>query len=188
MTRSRALVQASDDRTIPTEHQGTIPPNYYCRGWNAKRSKYCRSRAGHKTTHPRVGRCSIHGGTKKGKDKRVTHGQRSTVIGGKLADRIAVFAADPAPLDMLPTLARAKALLEESLEKYDGIEQVGPIVQCLEMTSKVAYRIEQIRAHGTVSYDRIRLFLLALDRAVDQVVIDQGMKAKLRREIHGIRV
>lgn len=60
---SGAVVVASD-RVVPDTYVGKLEPNYYCRGWNAKRQKYCRQRAGQKTDHVGVGRCKHHGGTK----------------------------------------------------------------------------------------------------------------------------
>jgi hypothetical protein len=49
---------------MPTSYVGKLASNYYCRGWNAKRRKYCTSRAGLGTQHAGVGRCKMHGGTK----------------------------------------------------------------------------------------------------------------------------
>jgi hypothetical protein len=76
MSEATALVaiDPSMDKTIPTQFVGKLEPNYYCRGWNAKREKYCRHRAGHGTDHNGVGRCSFHGGNIDNADK-LKHGQ-----------------------------------------------------------------------------------------------------------------
>jgi len=39
-------VLAVADRAIPATYVGPVEPNFYCRGWNAKRTKYCSARAG----------------------------------------------------------------------------------------------------------------------------------------------
>lgn len=114
---STAIVQASTDKTIPKRHVGKIEPNYYCRGWNAKRKKYCKSRAGLRTAHPGVGRCHLHGGQQE-HDGRVTHGRNSMVQGERIKRLIEQHLADPQLHDVSTTLATAKALMDDFIERY----------------------------------------------------------------------
>jgi hypothetical protein len=115
---STAIVQASTDKTIPKKHQGKIEPNYYCRGWNSKRKKYCGSRAGLRTAHPGVGRCHLHGGQKADGDARVTHGRKSTIQGERIKALIETHLKDPQLHDVSMTLATAKALMDDFIERY----------------------------------------------------------------------
>lgn len=108
--------QRSEDRTIPTEYQGRIEPNYYCRGWRPKAGAYCKRRAGSNTDHPGVGRCSRHdGGNRK-------HGRYSTVNHVRLKDLIEKFQSmsPEEALDIFPELAVARALLHDQLERFEA--------------------------------------------------------------------
>jgi hypothetical protein len=122
-TASVAVVSA--DRTIPAEYAGKIEPNYYCRAWNTKRGKYCRSRAGHGTAHVGVGRCKVHGGHKKDGDARVTGARYSAVNSERLGELIAEHMADGDPLNMLPDIAAARAIFQDYIERH------GPITAAL---------------------------------------------------------
>lgn len=118
---SASLTASGGDREIPTAFVGKLEPNYYCRGWNAKRAKYCRHRAGHGTEHVGVGRCKGHGG---GSDDRIIHGQdrRYTFPTTKrIAALVEQFENDPAPLNLLPELALLRAIVVDFIERYDVI-------------------------------------------------------------------
>lgn len=110
--------EASEDRTLPSTYQGKLEPNYYCRSWNEKRQKYCRARAGRGTSHPRVGRCDLHGGS-----SQVKHGlysglyQNATRI-QDLYDRFAQLPEEEA-LNTFPELAKLRALLVDFIDRYE---------------------------------------------------------------------
>ncbi|HET8777967.1 MAG TPA: hypothetical protein VFN76_09940 [Candidatus Limnocylindria bacterium] len=107
------------DRDLPATYVGKLEPNYYCRGWNEKRQKYCGARAGWSTDHPGVGRCRQHDG---GGSKRVTHGQSrryANIRSARLRHLIAEHAADPDPLNIEPELAAARALFQDFVERYE---------------------------------------------------------------------
>jgi hypothetical protein len=75
-----ALALTDEDRFVPTTYVGKLEPNYFCRGWNARREKYCRNRAGSGCpAHQGRGRCKFHGGTRQG-DPRVRHGRHSAPL------------------------------------------------------------------------------------------------------------
>lgn len=101
---------------IPKEYVGhPIAPNAYCRGWNTKRHKYCRSRSGHATTHPGEGRCRTHEG------RPVTTGAHiryHDLHHATLGDLVRKFQEDPDPLNILDELAMARALLVMFVEEY----------------------------------------------------------------------
>lgn len=66
--------------------------------------------AGHQTDHPRQGRCKFHGGVVPRK-----HSRYSTIRSKLLQTLIEANATDPDPLDLIPDLAVARALLEDSM-------------------------------------------------------------------------
>lgn len=121
MTKRGAVVVASTDRTIPDMFQGKLEPNYYCRGWNSKRSKYCRSRAGQGTSHKGIGRCFLHGGQKIDGDARVKGARYSTVNAERIGALITSHLQDEDPLNVLPEIAAARALFQDFVERYEEL-------------------------------------------------------------------
>lgn len=114
---SGALVATdTDDRTMPAEYIGhPIAPNYYCRAWNPRRSKYCRSRAGTGTDHVGDGRCSIHHG-----NAAVKHGlrRRYQFTTKPIAELLERHESDETPLDIRPEIALLRALSEDFIERH----------------------------------------------------------------------
>jgi hypothetical protein len=110
--RFRGQQVASDDKDVPVAFEGSIPSNHYCRAWNSKRSKYCRSRAGRGTHHLGVGRCSLHGG-----NHEAMHGRWSQLTNTKLSDAIKRFEEDPQLLDLRSTLALLYAYCEDLINR-----------------------------------------------------------------------
>lgn len=104
------------DRHVPTEYEGTLEPNYFCRHWNSKRAKYCRARAGQGTDHPGVGRCRWGGGA-----TPVKHGLFSTIEREDLRQLMAHHAANPDPLNLLPDLAKLRALADDFINRHERI-------------------------------------------------------------------
>ena len=103
---------------IPEKHEGTLEPNYYCRGWNSKRDKYCKQRAGHDTDHPGVGRCSWH---ELGR-KLMTHGRYAKHVGESLKkhlERIQEEGGDRT--DLTQEVDMFRALTAQFLERYDNL-------------------------------------------------------------------
>src|SRR5687767_6947612 len=95
------------DRFVPDEYGEELEPNYYCRGRNAKRRKYCRSRAGARTEHPGIGRCWVHGGRDAHQVKHGMH-RRYQLKTPRLAELIDHHAQDPTPLDLSAELFLAR--------------------------------------------------------------------------------
>jgi hypothetical protein len=182
-----ALAAASEDRTIPAEYAGVLQPNYYCRAWNGKRTKYCRSRAGSKTTHPGVGRCNVHGGLREG-DGRVTHGRfsrvRDTVIGALVEQHL----ADPDPLNLAQELALARATLEDYLHRYDSQATHADVLDQLEVISRIVARIEHGRAAYAISRPELARVLNELARIVSAHVADPAALERIQSEWRHVRI
>jgi hypothetical protein len=125
VSKSKVPVKAKDRRAeeeppgwryVPTwEEAGgqVLEPNWYCRGANPRRQKYCRRRAGYLTDHLGHGRCARHGGS-----VPVKHGRYSTVRLESLRQIAEQMEADPDPLNILPELAQARALYVDFLNRY----------------------------------------------------------------------
>lgn len=113
MSNTKSLV-VSGLKEIPDSYVGTIEPNYYCRGWNSTRSKYCKARAGTGTDHPGQGRCKNHGGA-----TPIKGGRYSTIKRERIRVLVEEFEQDPDPLDVLPELYLVRALMRDFIERYD---------------------------------------------------------------------
>lgn len=124
MARTEAVVLAgnvNDPYYIPPEFIGNpIDVNFFCRGWNSKRNKYCRARAGAGTEHTGLGRCRNHGGM-----SLVTHGRYSTVPRGNVAEHLDQFdlETETEKLDILPEATLMRALAANYLEDYEEFFQ-----------------------------------------------------------------
>lgn len=120
MSESTAIVHVDENKVVPDHYVGVIAPNYYCRGWNGKRSKYCSSRAGKSTDHPGFGRCGWHGGrSQSGEHVKHGHLRRFAFSGPRIRELMEKHEADPRPTDILPELALARSLLEDYIERYE---------------------------------------------------------------------
>lgn len=108
-----------DPKGVPAHHEGTLEPNYYCRAWNPRRSKYCKSRAGAATQHMGAGRCKTHDG---GGDNKVTHGlhrRYQFTDATRIKDLVERLEEDEHPLDTGPELTLLRALAHDFIERYD---------------------------------------------------------------------
>lgn len=161
-----APVVTDDPRAIPTTFAGKLEANYYCRAWNAKRAKYCRTRAGSGTAHPGAGRCRRHDG---GGDDRLVHGldrRYAGVQAVRIRELIQHHEDAPDPLNILPELAAARAIFQDFVERYDAFTeallawhaswqvQVGdaPAAQ-LEAFRRVVDEFEELLASGDGASD-----------------------------------
>lgn len=184
MTRPRQLT-ASTDRTLPAKHEGKLEPNYYCRGWNAKRQKYCKARAGHGTNHKGIGRCFQHGGLNDG-DGRVTTGKNSRVKSTALEQLIEQERNRVDPLDLTGELATLRALVADLRTRHADAPDTAAEVTLAESIGRMVERIERIRSANAVSRPELNRIMHELWRAVDARVDDEDVKAQIREDWMGI--
>jgi hypothetical protein len=112
-----------DWRSVPTWEAGggvEIEPNYFCRGANSKRKKYCERRAGAGTDHKGQGRCKSHFG-----NNPERHSRYSVIKRPRIRELVAQFATDQNPLDTLPEIHLVRALLVDGIERYDEITEAA---------------------------------------------------------------
>lgn len=110
------FVPRPDGETGETRYVGKLDPNFFCRGWNAKRKKYCMARAGQATDHPGEGRCRNHGGT-----SLILHGRFSEVTRGSIREHHEKLEieTEAEKLDILPEATMARALVANYVEEYE---------------------------------------------------------------------
>lgn len=176
----------------------------------------CGLAAGHDTDHPGEGRCKFHGGAAlKGPDHpQWVHGGRSRykhLAGKKIGDLIAEFESDPDPLNILPELAVARALLSDYLSRFgenreallawyearsngdDGPEPPDEILNptgirsLLAEITKIVKRIEDIRNQRAITMATLYHIMTEAGRAVDEEVEDEDVRRRIRVKWEGIR-
>lgn len=201
-----ANTPAELNRRVPDEYAGDLPPNYYCRGWNGKRQKYCRARAGKGTDHPGRGRCKHHGGS-----TPIKSGRYSTIERPRIRELIKEFEEDPDPLDLRPELDALRALFQDYVERYDEfaeallawhnswesedrpkkprqIMDVATAHKVLDTIAKTVGRIEKIRSDAAISRQDLLRIINEMARVVDARVVDDAIKQKIRDDWLRIRL
>jgi hypothetical protein len=170
---------------VPDSFQGKLEPNDFCRAWNSKRLKYCRSRAGWGTTHVGSGRCRIHDG---GGDDRVKHGlhRRYQFKTQKRTAGLEHQSADPTPLDLSAELALARTLLQEWLEKKDTDPADG--MKLVSEVTRIVERIEGINAKNYITYAQLKRFLFMARQGIELLVPDEELRKKIFEYFVGLRV
>lgn len=213
-----------NDRSFPApineegqhEFVGTLEPNWYCRGWNQNRSKYCKARAGANTDHLGVGRCFRHGGA-----TPIRNGRYSKIKRQELRHLIEELENDPDPLDMFPELATARALFMDWVNRYDvfieallawhgsfteegqAAEENGeaPVARkprqvldisdgyrLLDLIRKTVASIEKIASENAISRPELLRVMTEMGRVVESVVADESQLEKIRDGWGTIRI
>lgn len=154
----------------PVEYEGQLQPNYYCRGWNAKRQKYCKNRAGLKTDHLGVGRCAFHAGNTPTK-----HGRYSTILTLRVSELIAQHGADENPLDVHPELATARALLQDFIERTADDQHPAGLAEAIKLLERIVRMvdtIERIKAQHAITPADLNRLMVNMGLIVRQFVTD----------------
>jgi hypothetical protein len=81
----------------------------------AAKGPYCGHPAGHRTDHPGEGACWLHGGM-----NVIKHGRYSSVKRRRVAELIEEMEETEEPLNTMPEVAAARALLVDYIERYDA--------------------------------------------------------------------
>lgn len=183
MSESTAI-DVSSDRYIPEVFGEELEPNYYCRGRNTKRQKYCRSRAGMRTEHPGVGRCWVHGGRN---DHQLKHGlyRRYQLKSEDREKRLEHHAQDPAPLDLSAELALARTLLSEWLERDNTDPADG--LALVDRVTRIVERIEDIDAKNHITYPQLKRFLWTVAQILEFYITDKPTLLKIREALVSVR-
>lgn len=155
---------------IPEQFIGNpIPPNWFCRGWNSKREKYCRARSGAGTDHPGVGRCRNHGGK-----TPIIHGRYSEVPRGALAeihDQLELE-SDEEKMNILPEATMLRALASNFVEQFEDF--MHGVMRFNELEREEA--IEEKRKPMYISPPSIQDVSTAITRAAE--IVDKVHKQR----------
>lgn len=181
MSAKTQLVSA--DRVVPAVYAGKLEPNYFCRGWNGKRNKYCRSRAGFRTSHPGVGRCSKHGGLKRAGDDRVTSGRTSAVKSSTLAALIEQESKRADPLNLNEELAILRALRKRFMANAGEDPDRTVAQSLLDAAGRMVERIERIRSQNAISRPELGRIMQEIWRSIDARVPDEDVKVAIRDDL-----
>jgi hypothetical protein len=178
--------EPSEDRHVPTAFVGSIEPGYYCRGWNAKREKYCRNRAGLDTDHPGVGRCKFHGGNNKPKSGR--YSKLLTTRVGQLLDE---HAGDDAPLDLTHELHLARALLQDFVERTAEDRDAAQLAEAIRLIGRIAGivdTIEKIKTQNAITPADFNRLMTNMGLVVRQFVTDDDTCKRIQDGWLALRV
>jgi hypothetical protein len=169
--------------------------------------KTCGHPAGYRTNHLGVGRCKFHGGL-----TPVKHGRYSAMHREELRGLIEKFEADPEPLNILPELASMRALFQDYVDRYDKnrdallawyetslrgggqperprqILDISDASRLLAEVTKIAKRIEDIRAQNAVSRPDLLRILSEMSNVVALHVTDEATRQKIKNGWSSIRL
>jgi hypothetical protein len=166
-----------DDRSVPDAYVGKLDPAYHCRAWNPRRQKYCRNRAGKNTEHLGVGRCNVHGGNapiKTGQTRRYAN-----ISSPRVRELLEEHAEAPNPLDLLPELAAARALLQDFIERTAEDEHPGGLAESIKLIERIARivdAIERAKSQNALTIKELDLLMLNMGLVVRQHVNDETCK------------
>lgn len=150
---------------------------------NHDRNKgFCQLPAGHQTDHPGQGRCKFHGGSVPRK-----HGRYSKIKSKPLQTLVEAHETDPEPLDLLPDLAVARALLEDAMnhlakgKSSTHAVQVEIIRKLLSTIASIVSKIETIRSENAIARADFLRIMSEMGRVVETYVHDP----EVLESIHG---
>jgi hypothetical protein len=160
----------------------------------------CRRPAGWGTEHAGLGRCKLHGGA-----TPVRHGRYSTIKREELRTLIEQHEADPDPLNIFPELATARALFQDFVERYDAwrdaivawhesykadsgtaegkprqMLDIADAYRIISEVTKIAERIERIRAQNAISRGDLNRVLSEMWRVLEMHVANPTTRQEVR--------
>lgn len=163
----------------------------------------CRNRAGKGTPHVGRGACYLHGGISKKKvDRRLKHGRYSTVSDVRLQEILEELEDDPNPLDVIPEIQLARALLIDWTERFGELKaailawnastgngerpaQVPDLTQLqplLEAVSRIIYRYEKAQSDKYIPRGQLYRLMMAMGRVIDARVADPAVREQIRED------
>jgi hypothetical protein len=160
----------------------------------------CTQPAGWRTVHVGKGACFLHGGIKhEDRDKRLRSGIYSTVSDVRLATIIAELETLANPLDVVPELTLARAILVDWTERFTalreavlawnasrgGDERPGRVPDLQELTplleaiSRIVFRIERATSDKYIPRGQFYRVMQAMGRAVNARVHDERVREQI---------
>lgn len=170
----------------------------------------CRHPCGFRTDHPGKGRCYLHGGK-----SPIRHGRYSAVTTHRLRELIERYEADPDPLDVLPDLAAARALLTDFVERFETFQtalvawheswqtdeegapkaakpkqvlDVADAYRQVDVISRIIKREQDHRSASAISRPDLMRVMQEMGRVVERYVPDSQAREAIRDAWLEIRV
>lgn len=161
--------------------------------------EYCKRSAGWGTDRT-SGRCRDHAG------RPIKHGRYSSIDREEISDLIQKFEEDDDPLDILPELAAARALLQDFIERYDeyltaviawhedndekpkGILDISEAIRFLEKVTKMAHRERRLQQDNAVSRDDLKRVLVEMARTVETELDDDEAVNRIKDRWSNIQI
>ena len=177
-----------------------------CAALARQTGKPCGKVAGYGTDHLGSGNCKFHGGR-----NVIKHGRYSTMKREALRELIAQHEADPDPLNIFPELAAARALFQDYIERYDAwaaaliawhesfesgkgtpkpvqILDIADAYRILSEVTKIAERIERVRAANAISRADLLRTMQEMGRVVERHVTDPAALNRIKDDWLSIKV
>lgn len=126
----------------------------------------CQNRAGFGTDHVGSGRCKFHGGA-----TPIKHGRYSSIPRARLREHIEKLEQDPNPLNLVPDLQLARAMLLEVLEGRKKLDY-NLIAELLERISRIGKRIHEMQEQKSISIETLQWIKSQMGLVVGEHVKD----------------
>jgi hypothetical protein len=150
----------------------------------------CERPAGWGTAHPGRGRCKLHGGVKKGGDKRVKHGLYSKSLRELLEEKLpewdAAAAANP---DLSNEIRTLRAMLEVAAvkrSKRGGSLKLEAALKVFDRLIKAVDAQHRARRRGMVSLDTVHKYIEAVGLVIAKHVKDPDVLARIEADAAAI--
>lgn len=164
------------------------------------KGELCKNPAGKGTSHVGKGACYLHGGLKKdGTDKRLRSGIYSTVSDTRLASILDELEHVENPLDVIPELNLARAILVDWTERYSELREavltwnrtrapedrpakvpeIAQLQPLLEAVSRIVYRIERAQSDRYIPRAQFYRVMMAMGRVVDARVPTEELRKQI---------
>jgi len=168
----------------------------------------CDLSKGAQTDHLGIGRCKYHGGL-----TPIKHGRYSGIHLETLRNLITQHEADPDPLNILPELATMRSLFEDYINRYNEMRDallawyetstrgggepserprqildIADASRILAEVTKIAKRIEDIRAGNAVSRQDLLRILSEMGNVVALHVTDEKTRQRIKDGWSSIRL
>lgn len=161
----------------------------------------CQLPAGWGTDHVGQGRCKFHGGA-----SPVKHGRYSKIERDEISDLISEFEEEDDPLDILPELAAARALLTDFIDRYDQyltaliawyedndekpkqVLDISEAIRFLEKVTKMAHRERRLQQENAVSRDDLKRVLVEMARTVETEIDDDETVTRIKDRWSNIQI
>lgn len=165
-----------------------------------KRGTLCQNKAGKGTVHEGRGACMFHGGIRDAdRDKRLKTGIYSTVSDVRLQELLAELDELENPLDVVPELTLARAILIDWTERFAALREaiiawnasrkdedrpgrvpdITELQPLLEAISRIVYRIERSTSDKYIPRGTFYRVMAAMGRVVNARVRDEAVREQI---------